>query len=217
MLMPTLQGSCIVSSQTVARLRSQRRVVLPAVVRDFQPYGSTNLNGLDAHPDFNNCSASETGIVATTLGADSKPVYAKTSEILPPSSDLSCSAVTHTQHTAVVLICAPCCCRLEHHRVVRQWDHTRADVLQPVVSPGTSTSGSELMAVEMATGPCMFAAGSSEQACWWPCGRLCQLLCTISPAKCSGRVPPLADAELTEVPLPPMKPVHRPAQQSCVK
>ena len=56
--------------------------MLPAVVRDFQGYGATNMNGLDAHPDFQNCSMAETGIVATMLGNDSKPVYAKTSEHL---------------------------------------------------------------------------------------------------------------------------------------
>ncbi len=56
-----------------------------AVVRDFQPYGSTNLNGLDAHPDFNNCTGAETGIVNKTLGSDGKPVYAKTSEFSPPA------------------------------------------------------------------------------------------------------------------------------------
>ena len=55
-----------------------------AVVRDFQPYGSANLNGLGANPDFENCIAAEKGIVATTLGADGKPVYAKTREPLKP-------------------------------------------------------------------------------------------------------------------------------------
>ena len=47
-----------------------------AAVRDFQPANYTNLNGLDDNPDFENCIASETGIVATALGADQKPVYA---------------------------------------------------------------------------------------------------------------------------------------------
>ncbi len=41
-------------------------LVLPIVLRDF----------LDSHPDFESTIAFETGIVAATLGADGKPVYA---------------------------------------------------------------------------------------------------------------------------------------------
>jgi len=62
-------------------------VCICAVVRDFQYYGSTNLAGLDASPDFESCtgSTSEKGIVANTLtmvNGIGKPVYAKTSELV---------------------------------------------------------------------------------------------------------------------------------------
>ena len=115
---------------------------LLAVVRDFQPYGSNNLGGLDAHPDFNNCTASEKGIVATTLGADSKPVYAKTSEpslccmrhfLLSRMLRVPPLVLTPRQQC---VINAKRCCRLECHRVMRQRDHTWADMVQSVVPSG---------------------------------------------------------------------------------
>ena len=78
-LTPMLHRNCMCMPRQ--RLGSAQNSLPPsAVVRDFQPYGSTNLNGLDAHPDFNNCTGAETGIVNKTLGSDGKPVYAKTSE-----------------------------------------------------------------------------------------------------------------------------------------
>ncbi len=66
--------------------QSMTSVCICAVVRDFQYYGSTNLAGLDASPDFESCtgSASEKGIVANTLtmvNGVGKPVYAKTSKL----------------------------------------------------------------------------------------------------------------------------------------
>ena len=54
-------------------------LVLTATLRDFRQYhlpdGSVSPNG---HPDFENAIGNETGIVEASLGADGKPVYAKT-------------------------------------------------------------------------------------------------------------------------------------------
>lgn len=50
---------------------AQPTLGIPVVYRDFLPFGSTG-----GHIDFENGNASETGIVATQLGADGKPVYA---------------------------------------------------------------------------------------------------------------------------------------------
>ena len=47
---------------------------LRAVIRDFR--GWPGPNGEPKHPDFEYVIASDPGIVATTLGADNKPVYA---------------------------------------------------------------------------------------------------------------------------------------------
>lgn len=46
-------------------ITTQASVTLPTTIRDFQ----------DSHPDFEGVIASDTGFVATTIGADRKPVY----------------------------------------------------------------------------------------------------------------------------------------------
>jgi fibro-slime domain-containing protein len=53
-------------------------VEIPIVYRDFVSVGLAK-GGSTPHPDFNDLNGAETGIVATTLGSDGKPVYAKTS------------------------------------------------------------------------------------------------------------------------------------------
>lgn len=51
-------------------------ITLTGTVRDFNAYGTVS-DGVAGHPDFERlCCALETGIVAATLGADGKPVYA---------------------------------------------------------------------------------------------------------------------------------------------
>lgn len=49
-------------------------ITLVGTVRDFNSAGTT-FNGVSGHPDFENKSGDDRGIVMTTLGADGKPVY----------------------------------------------------------------------------------------------------------------------------------------------
>ncbi len=54
-------------------------VDIPVVYRDFVGVNSKTTSGTIAeHQDFNNKTGTETGIVASTLGSDGKPVYAVT-------------------------------------------------------------------------------------------------------------------------------------------
>ncbi|WP_163999095.1 DUF4215 domain-containing protein [Pyxidicoccus caerfyrddinensis] len=54
------------------------KVSIPTVYRDFRGYDLEATSSLPrGHIDFENANGAELGIVATTLGADGKPVYAK--------------------------------------------------------------------------------------------------------------------------------------------
>lgn len=52
-------------------------LVIPILYRDMRYNGTTN-----GHPDFNNGNGGETGLVQSTLGSDSEPVFAKAGNTL---------------------------------------------------------------------------------------------------------------------------------------
>ncbi len=69
-----LAGIALISLGTQSASASS--ISLTGTVRDFH-YAGTSGTPLSGHPDFQAELGTETGIVAPTLGADGKPVYAK--------------------------------------------------------------------------------------------------------------------------------------------
>ena len=118
------------------------------MVRDFQPYGSTNLAGLDSSPDFEQCTGGgEKGIVAAQLAMVNgigKPVYAKTSE-LPVS--LACHIIRHhnLQQTSPAMLCDPESRSMGVQRGVQRvcaGSHSAVGAAAGWSAPGTCTNGS---------------------------------------------------------------------------